>query len=586
MYETSANKTIQNIQYDEVQLSSDGSSWVIEKFWMPQVDAWSPIYRDIKEPFNNAKYTAPRLPVDLGPVEMKLIKECPRVLRTTIKPAGTLEVRLPQELAAVEAIVKRLLYYEYMINPDLKDFHAHLTLDHGLVEAGKTQRFPGWHGDGLQGGKFKEKLVCEHSYIGASSCPTELCLQPFFVEHLNEDLYNFFKAFDQQALESNVYRVLPNHVYLFDPYIVHRTPTITEDTERAFIRLTIANQELAIEYNTLNPMWDEVRPETKLDIRDFVLPPDVPIIYEAYGLKGEGSSKASLEENQAPPQSQAPFNEVKLSGQGETLIIPDKLFPRVQAWSPLYHDIREPFNLSKCTNPRLPIDLGAVDMEAIKACPSVLRMPLKYPDELEVRLPEEFISLKPLIERLFAYEKTLDCFYQEFAAHITIDHRIVEPGSTQRFPGFHADDLQDAMFQPKITTAHSYIVTSSPSTEICLQPFFVSHLHDTFEKVFNEFDKQARPENIRSVIGGHVYLVDPYNVHRSPVITETTERIFLRITFSPKEMLLPHNTINHMFDDKPYPGENAIHIDSSWWTVTPDRSVPWTYYSLLDRKEP
>ena len=215
----------------------------------------------------------------------------------------------------------------------------------------------------------------------------------------------------------------------------------------------------------------------------------------------------------------------------------------------------------------------------------VLRMPLKWQNENNVRLPEEMKSLKPLITRLFAYERNINPRYQEFAAHITIDNRIIEGDTTHRFPHFHGDDLQGGIFQPKVITAHSYIVTTDPSTEVCLQPFFVAHLHDTFEKVFDEFDRQARSENIVSVLGSHVYLVDPYNVHRSPIIEKKCFRTFLRITFTPVEMLLPHNTDNPLFVGCDYPGDAAIHVNESRFLVTPDRSIPWRQYGLAGRKE-
>ena len=583
MYSKGDNATVDNIDYQATELSDRGSSWELEELWMPTVDPWSPIYTDILEPFDYGKYTAPRLPIDLGPVETDLIKQCPRVLRVTIKPEATLEVRLPLELTPVEGIVRRLLNYEMMINPGLIDFNVHLTLDYGFVEAGKTQRFPGWHGDGLQGGQFKEKLVCEHSYIAASSPGPELCLQPFFIQHLNEDRYNFFKVFDQQAKEENVYQTLGSHIYLMDPYIVHRTPTITEDTERAFIRLTIANRELPSEHNTPNPMWSQPAFEPKLDIRDFVLEPDAEILWNHYGLAEQEQVQVTEGDPQSPQQSEAPFRERELSGFGREIEVEPMVFPRVQPWSPTYADIEEPFCLFKYTNPRLPIDLGATDLSKVQDCPSVLRMPLKLPGDEHFSIPEEFLPILPLLTRLFTYERGICSRYLGFAAHITIDNRNVEPGSTQRFPGFHGDDLQGGIFNSKVITAHSYIITSEPATEVCLQPFFVAHLHDTFEKVFDEFDRQARPENTVKVLGSHVYLVDPYNVHRSPVITEPVERTFLRITFSPADMLLPHNTINPMLANRYYPGDDAIHLNESRFLVTPDRDVPYNFYALQAR---
>lgn len=585
-YETSSNETVENIQYDDFQLSNKGQVFEIRDVWMPKAQPWSPVYTHLTSPFSFDHYTSPRIPIDLGPFDIGMIETLPRVLRVTVKPVNSYDVHLPQDLKTLKPFLQQVLEYERMINEKFFECEIHLTLDYGKVKAQTTQRFPGWHVDGLQGGKFKNKLMAEHSYVIATNNPTEFCLQPFFIKHYDEDITNFFKTFDQQADEVNIHKGLPNHLYLMDAYMVHRTPTIKETTERGFIRVTVANAPLPIEFNTLNPMLKQIRPEFKLDIRDWLREPDTPVNYDYYGLerKLDKTTKTGtelLEERNKALQDVGTFENKPLTV-GKTFVAPERWYPKVQPLSPTYTDILEPFEPRKYTNPRLPIDLGVTDMGKIQLTPNVLRMPLKWWDSEEVNVPAEFAHIQSLLHRVFTYDKCHNPLYHSQVAHITHDSRIIEEGKTHRFPGFHGDDLQGGAFPEKAIAAHSYIVTSNPGTEFCLQPFFVAHIDDTHERHFSEFDKQAKEENVYVSKPGHVYLMDPYSVHRTPLETGSGLRTFLRITFSTPNMLLPHNTLNPMFEDKQeeYESFGYPHLFETRFTQSSDKQVPYEFYGL------
>lgn len=272
-----------NIQYRNTALTA-GETFPIERLWHPTVDAWNPLYQDITQPFNFHKYTCPRLPVSLGQLDVALLKQCPSVLRVPIKNGRGKEIRLPKELLPIKPILVRLLQYDYYINPNFQTFHAHITIDNSAVKPNTTQRFGGFHGDGLQGGKFKQKLVVEHSYIFVDKFPTEVALQPFFVAHLNEDRYNIFKEFDKQVKRDLIYHLRPSTVYLIDPYVVHASPVITEQTERTFFRLTLTPAELLMPKNTVNPMFEGQHYDDRIDVRDFVSEPDIAVPLDFYGL--------------------------------------------------------------------------------------------------------------------------------------------------------------------------------------------------------------------------------------------------------------------------------------------------------------
>lgn len=528
---------------------------------------------------------SPRVPIDLGPFDIAPITTTPRILRMTIKPVGSLDVSLPKELLPLQGFIQQVVEYERMINSKYQECEVHITTDYGVVEAQETQRFPGWHVDGLQGGKFKDKLMAEHSYVIATNNPTEFCLQPFFISHYDEDITNHFKAFDQQARESNIYRGLPNHLYLMDAYMVHRTPTITETTTRGFIRITVANDPLPIEHNTLNPMLDSTRAPFKLDIRDWLRAPDTPINYEYYGLSGKIEPQPPLPDAPSSPkkptQDVGTFSEQPLTP-GEIITVPKRVYPRVQPQSPVYQDMLTDFDARKYTNPRPPIDLGTANVSKIQNAANVLRMPLKWWDSEEIRIPEELISLRQVIRRVCTYDKAHNPLYHEQFIHVTHDTREIAEGHTHRFPGWHGDDLQGGSFPKKVTACHSYILTTEPGTEFCLQPFFISHVDETHEQLFTEFDRQAQEENVYLALPGHLYLMDPYMVHRTPEENVTGKRTFLRITFSHPDLLLPGNTLNPMFSDRQeeYDAIEAPHLDETRWTQKSNKHIPYYQYGI------
>lgn len=272
-----------NIEYREANLTY-GTMFDVADYWHPRVDSWNPLYRDILEPFDAHKYTCPRLPISLGPLDAAQFRECPSVLRVPIKRGGDCRINLPKELGPISDTLKRLLQYDRWINSNFEAFHAHVTIDNTTVEPGKTQRFPGFHGDGLQGGKFKQKLIVEHSYIFVDKHPTEFAMQPFFVAHLNEDRYNIFKEFDRQLQPSSIYRGLPGHCYLIDPYMVHASPVIDHPVDRTFFRLTLTPVELLMPKNTVNPMFSGQDYPDRIDVRDFVADPDIEVPLDYYGV--------------------------------------------------------------------------------------------------------------------------------------------------------------------------------------------------------------------------------------------------------------------------------------------------------------
>lgn len=292
---------VSEIRYSHPELT-EGKQFEPKGLWTPLINPNNILYKTLFEPFDSEQYLYPRLPVDMGHFDIESLMQSnqpktsgvPNVLRLPLKyPGGA--YCIPKELMAMMPLIRRAANYEKNINPRHDETFCHITIDESVVPEGEYHRFPGFHGDGFQGAKFgpkqrtkhKEKITVEHSYIVVTAPPTELCLQPFFVTHLDEAKHSEFLEFDAQAHNVNIYGTLPSHLYLFDPYIVHRSPVIAKPkcgTRRTFVRITYTFSELEHPKNTVNPMFPPYKYEDRIDIRENLVRFGFGVPYHLYGL--------------------------------------------------------------------------------------------------------------------------------------------------------------------------------------------------------------------------------------------------------------------------------------------------------------
>lgn len=281
------SEVISSIAYEKPVLSRTGVNFIPPKVVLPVVDPISPLYTRINSVFDKRHFLYAIPPVELGHSGLEFVDfaTIPNILRAPIKFPGT-EYRIPKELLPIFHFIERLALYERAINPNHDDAYAHITVETKYVKKGKVQRVGGWHVDGFQGIKNTPKVTAEHNYIVTDSPSTEFCIQPFFLAHLDEAKHNLFLEIEEQASESNAYGTLPCHVYLMDPYMVHRCPKMPVGRWRFFVRVCYAFLELDHPKNTINPMFDGQKYPERVDIRKFLgeFPKPGVIPYEQYGI--------------------------------------------------------------------------------------------------------------------------------------------------------------------------------------------------------------------------------------------------------------------------------------------------------------
>lgn len=279
---------VDEIRYTQPVLSKEnGIEYIPKSLWMPIVSPKHPTYAGLQDSFDVEQFLYPRPPIDLGDSELcsrTYYENVTNVLRMPIKTMGSMVYHVPSDLKWIMPLIERVAEYETRINPNWGLQYAHITIDKSELEPLAHHRFPGWHGDGFQGTKLTPKVAIEHSYIVASAPPTEFCIQPFFLKHLDEAKHNVFMEFDGQAHSKNIYNSIPWHLYLLDPYMVHRTPRIRQACTRLFVRITFASTELQNPHNTENPLLPPTQYPDRHDIRKYLTryPGTIPL--EMYGL--------------------------------------------------------------------------------------------------------------------------------------------------------------------------------------------------------------------------------------------------------------------------------------------------------------
>jgi hypothetical protein len=265
------NIGLKDVMYKKTKLSGKTIKFLIPKYdeiYVPSMPE-HPFYTYHDKKFCKERLMYSILPLHIGSYDILFDPtQVINVLRCAIKNSGNREIVLPVELDFLKEYIMFCCTYETSFNKRFEDLFMHITVDwNPCIKKGGTQRVPGFHVDGFQGSKFPEKHEIEHSYLWSTSfisedvennglnrgSGTEFCVQPFFISHIDESKYLIFDELNKQANELNVLKTMDGNVYIFDPYMVHRSPVVNTDTSRLLVRITMEYQKLLDPNDTVNP---------------------------------------------------------------------------------------------------------------------------------------------------------------------------------------------------------------------------------------------------------------------------------------------------------------------------------------------
>jgi hypothetical protein len=279
---------LKGVNYKDVKLNPDK----IHQFDIPNFEEifpptapCHPFYTYHDKPFNKERYMYGNPPIHIGLFNLRFNKDnIINVLRCPIKVTGNRTILLPDELFFLKDYVEYCCIYETSFNKNFEKLYGHITADYKEFKVGETHRVPGWHVDGFQGSKFPIKHEIEHSYLITTDLGTEFCPKPFFIDKIDDSKYLIFDELNKQAIEENIIKCMPNNIYLFDPYMVHRSPVAKKDTNRLLVRITFEYNKLLDPNDTQNPKIPCKVPY-KYDVRNRLGTWPFPLNLQEYGYE-------------------------------------------------------------------------------------------------------------------------------------------------------------------------------------------------------------------------------------------------------------------------------------------------------------
>ena len=197
------------------------------------------------EDFNDYNY--PEFVCDL---DLELPDEEVKVLRILIKD-GFSDFKIPENLMWTMPMVQKA--YEYQTKKiKVKHSFCYLTIRKGIVNYEQDDE---WHTDG-----FSQSIthIPEQNYIWTNNHPTEFYVKPIkFPKDFDTMKHNVHRYIQDQILENfEICRTcdyFAGQVFCIDPFVIHRRPKVTNNTDRAFVRVSFTPIEIADCNNTFNP---------------------------------------------------------------------------------------------------------------------------------------------------------------------------------------------------------------------------------------------------------------------------------------------------------------------------------------------
>jgi hypothetical protein len=212
---------------------------------------------------------------------------------------------------------------------------------------------------------------------------------------------------------------------------------------------------------------------------------------------------------------------------------------------PSYQDSKTIFSQSKYKYPYLPLYLGQYNIENIENLNiNVLRLLIRMNHENEkIYLPKELLILKDFIleninyHRLY-YPKNKNAFVYITVRSCSENHLYYKNSQTWHVDGFQGSKVK------KHIVEQNFIWSNKAPTEFLLQPMFCEGLNPSRHDINDFFEKNAIEQNIYRGKEYGLYVINPYNIHRVNKTSFDGKRVFIRLNFSPVEIVDITNTIN------------------------------------------
>jgi hypothetical protein len=216
--------------------------------------ALAQLHDDVRLPFSLERLAYRRQPVRALSTDLLQFEWPHRINQCLVKPRNADCVELgPFENPAALQLINECVAVCEQLGLGWRERYLYLTIDTQPVEAGHTQRIPGWHFDDLQGPDIINKMPGGFLFVGASSLPTEFALQSFNTDGVDDRVHNVFNWCARQVDDRFITPQWPGSIALLSAYDVHRAVPAITSGPRVFVRLLFTHCALTSRKTTLNP---------------------------------------------------------------------------------------------------------------------------------------------------------------------------------------------------------------------------------------------------------------------------------------------------------------------------------------------
>jgi hypothetical protein len=206
--------------------------------------------------------------------------------------------------------------------------------------------------------------------------------------------------------------------------------------------------------------------------------------------------------------------------------------------------IGQQWNIDEFKHARQPIPIHKVeDRYAFQyPMPNVVNLPIKMMGDDTIYLPVEYEGMSEALSKIFAYEKAVNPNYSDYYAYLTVDKRTILENSDQGV--YHVDGFQSAE-QTNMTVQRNYAVCDVVPIQHVVDPMETRGLiGDTVGEFYKSFAHQSQHVDKMETVPFQIYLYDAFQVHKTTQAMVTTDRTYLRVSFTQRRLNRLGNGIN------------------------------------------
>lgn len=170
------------------------------------------------------------------------------ILRMMLKSPCSGGIVIPEQLLWLKDVIVRSSVLQSQLF--VQRPYIYVTVRSGIV---RSETDDLWHVDGFS---MRKPHCPEQNYIWTSIHPTQVLKQQIPVDKRFDPLvHNLHWYFQDRAIQSNAVTLWPEQLYVIDPYVIHRRPTLPQGTQRTFVRISHVPIEIQSDTNTPNPLF-------------------------------------------------------------------------------------------------------------------------------------------------------------------------------------------------------------------------------------------------------------------------------------------------------------------------------------------